>query len=142
MTDNKILDMSAMEIATAISSGQLTATNVTQVFLNRIDAVNPVVNAICTLNKKALDEAQEVDERRARGEAPGLLEGVPFLIKDILQTKGLRTTFGSLLLEHDVPDEDTVSVERLRAAGGVLLGKTNTCEKSPHMIYNGLDSSL
>lgn len=125
---NEMIDWSASRIAAAVTNGEVTAVDVTQAFLDRVEAVNPVINAVCTLNPDALDAARAVDQRRADGAAPGGLEGVPFLVKDILQTKGLRTTFGSLLLEHDVPDEDTITVERLKAAGGVLLGKTNTPE--------------
>ncbi len=123
-----IIDRTAARIAEAVASGEVSAVEVTEAFLARIEAVNPVINAVCTLNPAALDAARAVDRRRAAGEAARPLEGVPFLVKDILQTKGLRTTFGSLLLEHDVPEEDTITVERLKAAGGVLLGKTNTPE--------------
>ncbi|MDA1311365.1 MAG: amidase, partial [Proteobacteria bacterium] len=127
MSDD-ILDWSAGRIAEAVGDGSVSAREVTTAFLARIEAVNPVINAVCTLNEQALDVASEIDRRRAAGEPARPLEGVPFLVKDILQTKGIRTTFGSLLLEHDVPEEDTVTVERLKAAGGVLLGKTNTPE--------------
>lgn len=126
--NDEILDWSAGRIAGAVSDGSVSAVEVTTVFLDRIDAVNPVINAVCTPNEKALGVAADVDRRRAAGEPARPLEGVPFLVKDILHTKGIRTTFGSLLLEHDVPDEDTITVERLKAAGGVLLGKTNTPE--------------
>jgi amidase len=123
-----IIDWTAGQIAEAVANGTVSAAEVTEAFLARIDAVNPVINAVCTVNPEALEHARAVDRRRAAGEAARPLEGVPFLVKDILQTKGLRTTFGSLLLEHDVPEEDTITVERLKAAGGVLLGKTNTPE--------------
>jgi amidase len=125
---DEILDLSAERIAAAIGDGSLGAVEVTRAFLSRIEAVNPVINAVCTLNDRALEVAADVDRRRASGAPARPLEGVPFLVKDILQTKGIRTTFGSLLLEHDVPEEDTVTVERLKNAGGVLLGKTNTPE--------------
>ncbi len=123
-----ILAMTAARIASGVADGSLGAVEVARAFLGRIDALNPVINAVCTLNPRALEEAEAVDRRRARGEPPRLLEGVPFLAKDILQTRGLRTTFGSLLLEDDVPEVDAMPVERLRAAGAILLGKTNTPE--------------
>lgn len=123
-----IISMTAARIASAVADGSLGAVEVARAFIGRIDALNPVINAVCTLNPRVLEEAEAVDSRRARGEPPRLLEGVPFLAKDILQTRGLRTTFGSLLLEDDVPGMDAVPVERLRAAGAVLLGKTNTPE--------------
>ena len=125
---NQILDMSAAKIAAGVGSRELSAVEVVMTFLNRIEEVNPIINAICTLSETILEEARAIDERIALGGNPRPLEGVPFLIKDILQTKGVRTTFGSLLLENDIPDEDTISVERLKEAGGLLLGKTNTPE--------------
>ena len=125
---DEIIDWSAGAIAEAVGTGKVSAVEVATAFLDRIQAVNPVINAVCTLNENALEVAATADKRRADGGTARPLEGVPFLVKDILQTKDIRTTFGSLLLEHDVPDEDTVTVERLKAAGGVLLGKTNTPE--------------
>ena len=98
-----IISMTAARIASAVADGSLGAVEVARAFIGRIDALNPVINAVCTLNPRVLEEAEAVDSRRARGEPPRLLEGVPFLAKDILQTRGLRTTFGSLLLEDDVP---------------------------------------
>ena len=123
-----LISLSAARIAALIDAGTLSAVEVTRAFMDRIEAVNPVINAVCTLNGQALDEAAAVDRRRRSGEGTRPLEGVPFLVKDILPTRNIRTTFGSRLLEHDIPTEDAISVERLRAAGGVLLGKTNTPE--------------
>ncbi len=120
--------LSAGEIAAAVAAGDRTAAEVTGTLLERIDALNPVLNAICTLNPDAMAAAEACDRRRATGAAARPLEGVPFVVKDIIPTAGIRTTFGSRLLEHDVPDEDAISVERLKAAGGVLVGKTNTPE--------------
>ena len=124
----EILSLSAGRIAEQVASGELGAVEVTRCFLERIATVNPVINAVCTINQRALDDAAAVDRRRAAGAPARPLEGVPFLVKDILATRGLRTTFGSLLLEHDVPEQDAISVERMRAAGAILLGKTNTPE--------------
>jgi amidase len=101
---------------------------VTQAFLRRVEERNPLVNAICTLNPEALDQARACDAHVASGARARLLEGVPFVAKDNLHTRGLRTTFGSKILQHYVPDEDAVSVERMKAAGAVLIGKTNTPE--------------
>ena len=123
-----IVRKSAAELAADIAAKRLSATEVTRAFLERIARLNPVVNAVCTLSPRALDEAAACDRRLSAGERPRPLEGVPFVAKDILQTAGLRTTFGSMIYEHHVPDEDAVSVARLRAAGAVLLGKTNTPE--------------
>jgi amidase len=75
-----------------------------------------------------LEDAAACDRRLKAGEPPRPLEGVPFVVKDVVPTAGLRTTFGSTLYEHHVPDHDAVSVERLKAAGAILIGKTNTPE--------------
>jgi len=120
--------LSAGEIAARVGARSLSAREVAQAFMERIARLNPTLNAICTANPRALDEAGACDRRLSgRGEARPL-EGVPFLVKDIVETGGLRTTFGSRLMENNVPSDDAICVERLRAAGGVLLGKTNTPE--------------
>ena len=123
-----IVRTSAAELAAAVADKRLSATEVTRAFLERIAQLNPAVNAVCTLNPRALDEAAACDRRLRAGGHPRPLEGVPFVVKDILQTAALRTTFGSMIYEHHVPDEDAVSVARLRAAGAILVGKTNTPE--------------
>src|SRR5262245_43793087 len=119
-----LTSLTAVEIASAVAERKLSANEVTRAFLARIDALNPTINAICTPNPGALAEADEIDHRLARGEVARPLEGVPFL----LDTKGLRTTFGSRLMENNVSGESAICVDRLAAAGGVLLGKTNTAE--------------
>ncbi|MDP6709277.1 MAG: amidase [Alphaproteobacteria bacterium] len=127
MTD-EITHLSATEIAAQIRAKELSARTVMAVHQARIEAINPTLNAICTLNERALEEAEAVDRRLHAGEPPRPLDGVPFLAKDNIYTKGIRTTFGSRLMQDFVPDEDSVVVERLRAAGAVLLGKSNTPE--------------
>jgi amidase len=121
-------EMSAGELAAAIAARQLSASEAVQAMLAQIERYNPTLNAICTLNEQARADAEAIDHRLASGEPARALEGVPFVVKDNIFTKGLRTTFGSKLLEHEVPEEDSICVERLRAAGGVLIGKTNTPE--------------
>lgn len=125
---NEITNLTAVEIASAVAERRLSAAEVAKAFLARIDALNPTINAICTPNPVAVDIAAAIDHRLARGDAPRPLEGVPFLVKDNLETAGLRTTFGSRLMEANVPAENAICAERLAAAGGVLLGKTNTPE--------------
>lgn len=124
----EITQASAGEIAARVGARKLSAREVAQAFIARIERFDPTLNAVCTANPHALDEAEACDRRLAAGQPPRPLEGVPFLAKDIIETKGLRTTFGSRLMENHVPAEDAVCVERLRNAGAVLLGKTNTPE--------------
>jgi amidase len=96
--------------------------------LARVDRLNPTINAIVTLNPRATDDARALDARLAKGEDPGPLCGLTVGIKDVTQVAGLRTTFGSAIYANHVPDEDAVVVRRLRDAGAVILGKTNTPE--------------
>ena len=118
----------AAALRAAIASGTVSSEAVTRAHLARIDALNPVLNAICTPNPEALADARAVDERLAAGGTPRALEGVPFVAKDNLDTAGLRTTLGTLHLEDRVPDTDALSVARMKAHGAVLIGKSNTPE--------------
>src|SRR2546430_13950082 len=92
-------------------------------------AENSKTNAYITFSEdRALGAARRVDEKLARGEDPGSLGGVPVAVKDVMVTKGVRTTCGSKLLAHYIPPYDATVVERLENAGGIILGKTNCDE--------------
>ena len=124
-----LYDRSATDLASALRSGEVSAREVLQAHLERIEAANPSVNAIVTLAAdRAMDDAAAADERLVRGEDMGPLHGIPIAIKDLVQTAGIRTTFGSPIFADNVPDEDDLLVQRVRAAGAVVLGKTNTPE--------------
>ncbi len=100
-----------------------------QAHLERIEAVNPRLNAIVTyLPERGMEAARAADETRARGEEPGPLHGLPIAHKDLVDTAGIRTTQGSKLFANRVPEVDALLVERLRAAGAICIGKTNTPE--------------
>src|SRR5215813_2243234 len=119
----------AIELARRIRAREVSVTEVIQAHLAQIDRVNPKVNAIVTLTaERALDEARAKDAALARGEAAGPLFGLPVAHKDLVPTRGIRTTFGSPIYRDHVPDQDALLVDRLRAAGAVTLGKTNTPE--------------
>lgn len=120
---------SAAEIAAAFAAGETSARAATEAALARLAAVEPQLCAFCTVDADAaLAEADAVDTRRLRGEDAGPLAGVPVAVKDLIPTRRLRTTFGSPLYRDHVPDSDDVVVARLRAAGAIVLGKTNTSE--------------
>lgn len=96
----------------------------------QIEQINPLVNAICTLipRREALAQADAYDQERAKGGTVGPLAGMPIAIKDLAMTKGLRTTMGSRAFANHIPDQDSIHVERIKAAGGLVIGKTNTPE--------------
>jgi amidase len=120
---------SARELRDLMVARELSAVEVLEAHLARIEEVNPQVNAIVTLvPERALAEAAELDARAARGEPLGLLHGLPVAIKDLMDTAGIRTTYGSPIFADHVPDRDALIVQRLRAAGAVVIGKTNTPE--------------
>ena len=129
MTDTSLCFLTAVELAQKIRSGEISAVETMEAHLAQIEKVNPQVNAIVTLlPEMAMEEARKADEKLARGEEVGPLHGLPVAHKDLVQTKGIRTTFGSLVYEDFIPEEDALLVERLREAGAILLGKTNTPE--------------
>jgi amidase len=120
---------SAVDLARAVRDGSLSAVDVVSAHLERIDRINPAVNAIVTLvPDRAMEQARRADDARARKEAVGPLHGLPIAHKDLLWTAGLRTTFGSRIHGDFVPADDALVVERLRRAGAITIGKTNTPE--------------
>jgi len=99
-----------------------------EAYLRRIEGLNPALNAVVTLAPDALERAREAEAAVLRGEASGGLHGVPLTVKDTVEVRGLRTTFGSRVRAEYVPEEDAPAVARLRAAGAVIIGKTNCPE--------------
>lgn len=120
---------SAVELAARIADRDIGVEEVLSAHLEQIERVNPKVNAICTLAaEQAMDQARAMDRRLAQGEQPGPLYGLPVAIKDLNPTEGIRTTFGSPIYKDYVPDFDELFVSRLKAAGAIVIGKTNTPE--------------
>jgi len=120
---------SAGELARLLRDGALSAREVTEAHLARIDRVNPGVNAVVTLvAEQALADADAADRRRASGAELPVLHGVPILHKDTHATAGIRTTMGSPILADNVPAGDELIIARLRAAGTIAMGKTNVPE--------------
>ena len=125
----EICDLSAVELVARMRRKELAAREVMTAHLARIERLNPKVNAIVTLvPERAMAEAARADERVARGEAAGVLHGLPVAHKDLLDTAGIRTTRGSPFHRDDVPTVDAAIVTRIRAAGAITCGKTNTPE--------------
>ncbi|HET9275627.1 MAG TPA: amidase family protein [Gemmatimonadales bacterium] len=118
----------AAETARQVRAKEISPVETVERALARVGRLNPALNAIVTLNPRALDEARALERRIAAGEDPGLLAGVPVGIKDVTPVAGLRHTYGSTLYADHVAAEDAVVVARLRAAGAIILGKTNTPE--------------
>ncbi|MEE1784639.1 Asp-tRNA(Asn)/Glu-tRNA(Gln) amidotransferase subunit GatA [Streptomyces sp. SP17BM10] len=127
MTD--LIRYTAAETASAIAKGEVSAVEVAQAHLDRIDAVDKKVNAFLHVDTEgALSAAKAVDEKRAKGEDLGPLAGVPLALKDVFTTKGIPTTCGSKMLEGWIPPYDATLTSRLKDAGVVILGKTNMDE--------------
>ena len=124
-----ICHLSAVELARRIRAKELSAREVLSAHLDQIARLNPTLNAIVTLvADQAMARALAADEALARGAGVGRLHGLPIAHKDLQLTKGIRTTFGSPIYKDFVPAEDALLVERTRAAGAILVGKTNTPE--------------
>jgi amidase len=127
--DGELLYLSAVDLASRIRRKQVSAREVMAAHLARIEAVNPKVNAVVTLvGERAMADAAKADELLARGSRLGVLHGLPVAHKDLVDTAGIRTTSGSPFYRDNVPTRDALIVTRIRAAGAVTLGKTNTPE--------------
>jgi len=119
----------AVELAARIRRKELSPVEVFDAFAARIEALNPKLNAFCTLVlDRAREEARQAEAALMRGEPLGPIHGLPVGIKDLVPTAGIRTTFGSKLYAENVPQVDGEVVRRIRAAGGIIVGKTTTPE--------------
>ena len=129
MSDADLTYLSAVELARLIRIKELSAVEVVQNALDRIEEVNPRLNCFCfVFPEDALEQARMAERAVLSGDDIGPLHGVPFAIKDLTPTKGKTTTLGSRVYEHWVPDEDAAIVEALSGAGGIMVGKTTTPE--------------
>ena len=129
--------MTLLEAAAALRRREVSSAELTAAALQRIERLNPSTNAMQTVMAEAARErAKQADEELARGEGRGPLHGIPIAVKDLFYTKGVRTTGGSKVFENHVPHHDAAVVERLRAGGAVLVGKTGM-----HELAYGITSS-
>ncbi|HXH13053.1 MAG TPA: amidase [Alphaproteobacteria bacterium] len=138
MSATELCYMPATELAAAIRTKKVSPVEVIDAVLARIDQLNPQLNAFCLVAaEEARQAAQAAEQAVMRGDRLGPLHGVPVSIKDLVITKDLRTMRGSRLYERDVPSEDAPVVERLKAAGAIVLGKTTT----PEFGFKGVTDS-
>src|SRR5450759_899215 len=129
MPEHNICFMSATEMVRSIRAKQLSAAEIMSAHLEQIARVNPKVNAIVTLvADQAREQARHADSAWARGEWLGPLHGLPVAHKDLHDTAGIRTTYGSPIYKDHVPTHDALIVERIKKAGAITVGKTNTPE--------------
>src|ERR1700704_3300325 len=127
---SEIAMMDALALSRAIHSKQVSCIEVMNAYLDHIDALNPKVNAIVSLQDRddLLLQTKARDDELARGESRGWMHGFPQAIKDLAATKGIRTTQGSRIFKDFVPGTDAIHVERVKRAGAIVIGKTNTPE--------------
>ncbi|RZS59736.1 amidase [Microcella putealis] len=141
MTRIPLVETSVVDLSSALADGRTTAVEIVTGYLERIDAYDrsgPTLNAYVVMNPDALDEARASDERRARGEALGPLDGIPYAAKDSYMVRGLTVASGSPAFADLVAQRDAFTVERLRAAGAICLGLTNM----PPMANGGMQRGL
>ena len=126
--NEEICYLDATELSAAIRDKIFSSQEVVQAFLQRIEQVNPIINALIAFPNDVLQSAREADIALGRGDVWGPLHGVPFTVKDCIDTKGIVTTRGSRLFANRVPNHDATVVERIKGAGGILIGKSNMPE--------------
>ena len=142
---SEICFLTATNLAEKIQSKQLSCLEVMQAHLTQIERVNCKVNAIVTIvADAALEQARKADEALSQGQQIGPLHGLPVAHKDLVPTRGVRTTFGSPIYADHIPDEDGLIIQRLRAAGAIMVGKTNVPEfgAGSHTFNNVFGATL
>src|ERR1700747_3073521 len=126
-----LLEATIDDVHSAYKSGQLNARQLVQMYLDRIEAYDqkgPAINAIISVNSHALEEADQLDAKFKASGFVGPLHGIPIIIKDQADAKGMPTTLGSVLFQNYYPDRDAFVVEKLKKAGAIILGKTTLGE--------------
>src|SRR6201991_3726390 len=123
-----LIHKSLTELASLIRRKEVSPVQVMESFLEQIEAINPKLNAIITLAPDLLEQAKVAEQEIKENKLVGPLHGVPVTVKDTIETGGLRTTSGSKIRKDFVPERDAPAVALLKAAGAIILGKTNTAE--------------
>jgi aspartyl-tRNA(Asn)/glutamyl-tRNA(Gln) amidotransferase subunit A len=136
MPDLELLLKPIPEIGALFRSGQLSPLELTRITLERIEQLNPTLNAFITVtHEKALEQATRAEQELRSGLDRGPLHGIPIALKDLVDTAGIRTTCGSRILKDNVPEKDAIITKRLEAAGAVLVGKTNLLEFAYGIVH-------
>jgi Asp-tRNA(Asn)/Glu-tRNA(Gln) amidotransferase A subunit family amidase len=139
MDDTELCFTPATELRRLIRGRKVSPVEITEAALSRIDRLNPKLAAFVTVTAdRARVDASAAEARALEGESTGLLDGIPYSIKDLEPTAGIRTTYGSKFFEHNIPAEDGAVAARMKASGGILLGKTNT----PHFGHRDMCDNL
>ncbi|MFX1529389.1 MAG: amidase [Promethearchaeota archaeon] len=139
MSKENIFFIPAYKLVDTIKSQIITAEEITERFIERIEKLNPILNAYCTLSfDLARRKAKDIDKKIKNNEDLGLLAGIPTALKDDIEVKNIRTTFGSMIFENYFPKEDEAVVKRLKDAGVIILGKTNM----PEQGFKGVTDNL
>ena len=129
MEDSDLAFSTVRQLRGLLDSRQVSPVEFTELYLRRIEALDPRLNAFITVSADvALAAARKAEEQISKGVDGGTLQGIPISLKDIELTKGIRTTYGSLVFRDAIPDKDSTNAARIRKAGAVILGKTNTPE--------------
>ena len=129
--------LSATELRHLIANKQISPVEITRAVLARAEALQPELNCFITLcGDEAMDAAREAERKMMAGEPLGLLHGLPVTVKDIVNTKSVKTTFGAVPYKDNVPTEDAVAVAKLRSEGAILIGKTTTPEFGSKCLTN------
>ncbi|HEY1609407.1 MAG TPA: amidase family protein, partial [Paraburkholderia sp.] len=129
MTPDSLVSLSAVDARRLIGDRSVSPVELLEACIARIEAINPAVNAMAaTCFDRARDEARRAEAAVLRGESLGLLHGLPIGVKDLEETAGVLTTYGSKQFRAHIPDEDNAMVARIRAAGAIVTAKTNTPE--------------
>lgn len=123
-----ITELSIAELREKIQKREISAVQITEAFLNKLKELNPKLNAFITINEDSIEDAVKIDKRISNGENVGPLVGMPIAIKDMLCTKGIKTTAASKMLNNFIPPYDSTVVAKLKKAGGIVIGKTNLDE--------------
>src|SRR5438128_10982301 len=140
-TNDALCTQTLEQLAPQLKSGKLSPVTLTRAYLQRIEELDPKVNCFITVTKNlALEQAEKAEQEIKAKKYKGPLHGIPYAVKDLMNTKGIRTTWGSRLFVNQVPDFDGAVVEKLRDAGAILLGKLSMTELAggpPDAAFHG-----